>query len=61
MTTQDFDMDALGAEALPGGLAEIQRALQFAPAIEDTVTPERRAACRAGLADRRRPLSKPAR
>jgi len=27
--SNDKDFDALGAEALPGGLAEIQRALQL--------------------------------
>lgn len=57
MTTHDFDLDALGAEALPGGLEEIQRALQFAPAVKGPVTPARRA----GVADRLMPPSDPAR
>ena len=54
MTTQDAEMDALGAEALPSGFAEIQRTLQSAPAVaRDAARPERREAERAGGTGRR--------
>ena len=58
MTTDLIDDYALGAEALPGGFAEIQRALQPAPALAAAASaaplPARRADCRSGSPDRRR-------
>jgi len=44
MLDQQTDIDALGAEALPGGLAEILRTLQPAPdlALPDRPVPEKR-------------------
>ena len=53
MTTDLIDDYALGAEALPGGFAEIQRALQPAPALAAPL-PARRADSRSGSPDRRR-------
>ena len=58
MTTHDAEMDALGAEAFPGGLAEIQRELQSATSAAHSGTrPERRNAEHAGRGDRRQPSS----
>ena len=44
MLEQKTDFDALGAEALPGGLAEILRTLQPAPdlVLPDRPVPEKR-------------------
>jgi len=44
MLDQQTDIDALGAEALPGGLAEILRTLQPAPdlALPQRPVPEKR-------------------
>jgi len=44
MLDQQTDFDALGAEALPGGLAEILRTLQPAPdlTLPDRPGPEKR-------------------
>ena len=44
MLEQQTDFDALGAEALPGGLAEILRTLQPAPdlALPDRPVPKKR-------------------
>jgi hypothetical protein len=44
MLEQKADFDALGAEALPGGLAEILRTLQPAPdlTLPDRPGPEKR-------------------
>ena len=44
MLEQKTDFDALGAEALPGGLAEILRTLQPVPdlALSDRPVPEKR-------------------
>ncbi len=56
MTIEHKDVDALGAEALPGGLAEIQRALQPPPEAAAPVTPmaERRDSSRLGFSGRRK-------
>src|SRR5258708_5104974 len=55
MTIEQTEVDVLGAEALPAGLAEIQRALQPAPDTGAVATPqpERRDANRSGVAGRR--------
>ena len=58
MSTNFIDDYALGAEALPGGFAEIQRTLQAAPdlaaASSSQPLPAPRANSRSGSRDRRR-------
>ena len=56
MTIEPFGDDELGVEALPGGLAEIQRALQPADlaAVSDQPAAERRDSDRSGYSGRRK-------
>ena len=56
MTIEHQDVEALGAEALPSGLAEIQQALRPAPKAGAPETPraERRDSSRSGFSGRRK-------
>lgn len=54
MTIDQTERDALGAEALPGGLADIQRALQPAPIEAADPMASRRQAGWDGVSDRRK-------
>ena len=56
MRAEQMDIDALGAEALPGGLAEILRTLQqpLEPSLPEPRSPAKRGV-RAFFARRRKP------